>query len=200
MKDKRVFFQGDRDISGEARETAIKIMRGLGKLGWKANVGAYGALVAAICKTGVSVRGHGFGAKDQPEQIDRDKFEFVDCSSAKIEGLSIDSASRNIKLYPNYQPYTWAIRLAMLMETSNAFIFFPGRQGTLAHLIPILAFNIKGKEKPKKVALVGWNRIISGMLLLLVGIDKEMTPWFGIFNLDEVDQVVEFLNEDLLDS
>lgn len=175
---KRVFFQGDRDTAGREKEVAIEIMRRLGQLGWAANVGAYGGLVAAICESGVKVRRHVMDP-DETRKIWTDgKAEIVHCTAMAEK---IDYGTKEV---------AWGIRLGIIIETSDVFVFMPGREGTLAHLAAIIAFNAKGKN-PKKIALVGWNSI---NYRYLVGcFDLTAPPWLENFSLDGTDDVIAYL-------
>jgi hypothetical protein len=175
---KRVFFQGDRDIAGDERDSAVTIMRRLGELGWAANVGAYGELVAAICEAGVEVRCHLMDPNKSREVKADPKAEIVNCTTlAEKIGL-------------NTKEVAWGIRLGILMETSDAFIFMPGREGTRAHLDPIIAFNLKAKN-PKKIALVGWAS--SDLRHLAAYFHLTAPLWLRNFSLDGLDDVIKHL-------
>jgi hypothetical protein len=180
---KRVFFQGDRDIAGREREAAIEIMKRLGEQGYAANVGAYGELVAAICEAGVEVRCHLMDPNKDREVKTDAKAEIVDCVELAKQ---IGHPTKEV---------AWGIRLGILMETSNAFVFMPGREGTRAHLDPVIAFNLKAKN-PKKIALIGWKEedVKALHAYFHLGFGTLWIEYFRIINYNyPINQIIDFL-------
>ena len=187
----RVFLQGDRDPEGAAREAATKLGLGLKVEGWGVTLGAYGGFVKVLEETGVScichetkIKGHGDVKMTKSPSIKCQ--ELGEAVSTMLGGGIFAKAVDEI---------SWAIRLGVWMGTSQAYCFFAGREGTLAHLVPVLAYNTKGWIKegnPRKVALVGWEVEDVAAIMRLFKLNKD-TTWFAYFSLEEVDKAVAFL-------
>lgn len=150
----QLMVQGARDARGI--EDAVRALgtickeRGIGL-----NVGEAGQIVRLLAETGAHVRVH--QAKPEPPNVP-DEFmgRFVRCYSAAKVVHGMDTIPDGISC----DRLAWAVRLAC-MCSSDGFIFFPGREGTLAHLVPIMAFIAKGERdkgvaRPRRVALVDW--------------------------------------------
>ncbi len=88
----------------------------------------------------------------------------------------------------------WGNRLGVWASTSQAYCFFAGNEGTLAHLFPVLAFIAKRKKgtQAKPVALIGWDPTKIAAVMQLMGLTRE-TAWFRSFELTEINKAVDFL-------
>ncbi|MFZ5391505.1 MAG: hypothetical protein ACOZAJ_04515 [Patescibacteria group bacterium] len=185
-----VFVQGDRDPEGEAKIAATRLGNLLKENGWGVSLGAYGGFVKVLEETGVPCLCHETEIKDHGDV----KFK----KSPYINFKPVAESVSNLLgggIYSNaLKEISWANRLGTWMATSQAYCFFAGREGTLAHLIPVLSFNAKSwtKTKPRKVALIGWNREDLKAIMHLYNLYGD-TPWFMYYDLNLVDQAVNFL-------
>ncbi|MFA6322432.1 MAG: hypothetical protein WCX71_03035 [Candidatus Buchananbacteria bacterium] len=137
-----ILVQGDRNAAG-CEDAAKEIAAELARRHVEVNLGAYGKLVEVFLQAGCRATCHGHRADDRgkcPAET-----PFVDCTVGG--SLSKEEA--------------WGRRLGIFLE-SDAFLFFAGNEGTLAHLIPVLAFASKSWHDKKKIALVGWNSVQVG--------------------------------------
>jgi hypothetical protein len=173
----KVFVQGDRDAHGcenASRAIALK----MAKCGIEVNLGAYGKLVEIFLAAGCPAHCHGHRSGDRGKAFGKGA-SYADCTLiAKLAG------------YPDTREVAWGLRLGVLMANSDAFLFFSGREGTVAHLVPILAFACK-LWKNKKIALVGWEPEKISALAVLMG---RLPENVRIFGADPTPQaVVDFL-------
>ena len=190
----RLMVQGDRDAQGI--EGAVRQLGQLCKereIGL--NVGEAGKIVRILGETGAHVRVH--QAKKEPPNVPE---------GFTGEIYPLESAARNLIMKRRLKGATvgrmaWAIRLAHMSDTSDGFLFFPGREGTLAHLVPILAFIAKGERdkgvpRPRRVALVDWPDAKKDALLELFNIGDD-DEWVGSFDIEEMRRVVSWLTDGL---
>ena len=160
----RVFVQGDRDAKG-CKAVAQVIAMELRQRQVGVNLGAYGELVEIFFVAGCEVRC--FGHRESRGRVP-EKVTFTDCMQVAKD---LKHPSREV---------AWGLRLGLLMEASDAFLFFAGREGTVAHLVPVLAFASKRwREKPRKVALVGWDQDQIYALTKLMGPMPNGVRFFG---------------------
>ena len=198
----RIMVQGDRDATGiEDTVRALGTLCKERKIGL--NVGEAGQIVRILAETGADVRVH--QAKSVRPNVPEGctNVKIVDCFTPAEKArwqLEEEVAGMCHHSSRSSRTLAWAVRLACL-DTSDGFIFFPGREGTLAHLVPIMAFIAKGEvdkgvARPRRVALVGWGDAKKDALLELfdIGDDDE---WVGSFTIDEMDSVVSWLVDGL---
>ena len=170
----KVFIQGDREAKG-CEESARALAQEFARQGIEVNLGAYGQLVAIFLEAKCPAVCHGHRANDRGQCPDT--VEFIDFSvPGNPEVVNQDSA----------KIYAWTGRLDHLIEGSEAAVFFPGREGTLAHLMPFLAF---AKRQSKKVALVGWSTE------MVKALDTLGCNGFVSFSSDEPSAVAKFLTQ-----
>ena len=178
----RVFIQGDRDTSGEIIVSAAKIGKLLAAKGWQANVASYGNLVEIMEQSGVLCHAHIMPSNGREVRF-TDRVESVtNCNSIAetvtetLPYITEDTANT----------VSWGTRLWILLGNSDAFLFFPGRAGTLAHLVPVMTFNRKHgwKNGYKKVVLFGWlpEQIEA---LKVLGLISSEGGWLTIIDEDE---------------
>ena len=150
-----------------------------------------------LAETGAHVRVH--QAKKEPPNVPE---------GFTGEIYPLESAARNLIMKRRLKGATvdrmaWAIRLAHMSDTSDGFIFFPGREGTFAHLVPIMAFiakdeRDKGVPRPRRVALVGWDAYAMNALRTLMQIRPRDVDWIQNFILSkEIESIVSWLTEGL---
>lgn len=193
----RLMVQGDRNAQGI--EGAVRRLgeickeRGIGL-----NVGEAGQIVRILGETGAHVRVH----QAKPERPNVPE-------GFTGEIYPLESAARNLIMKRRLKGATidrmaWAIRLAYTSDTSDGFIFFPGREGTLAHLVPIMAFIAKGERdkgvaRPRRVALVGWSGPMITALATLFNIwpNKPGGEWLNTFTTEDVTKAVAWLVDGL---
>lgn len=202
---RRIMVQGDREaasFSPQVRQLGeICAARRIGL-----NVGESGEIVRILAETGADVRVH--RAKPEPPNIPVGaRVEVVDCLTPAQQALNHLRGQAMIGLGSGIteKRLAWAIRLAVLTETSYGFVFFPGREGTLAHLIPILAFIAKGERDKgrycRRVALLGWHvdNIFRVLRLFATGaadIDKLM-QFVRPYPLDQVQEALDWIADSL---
>ena len=180
----RLFVQGDRDAKGMSA-CATQIAALLKAAGVRVTLGAYGQLVKIFIDAGCEATCHGHRSSDRG-QCPPDT-SFVDCSAYASRILSIEGSGISV---------SWGLRLGLLLATSDASLFFDGRQGTMLHAVPAIGFGVGQAEKgspPKKVALVGWSEDHVTGLKLLFFPDGNLPSWIRTFGLNEADQIVHFL-------
>lgn len=182
----RVFVQGDRDAKG-CQSAATEIAMRFRNAGVSVNLGAYGKLVSIFLNAGCDGLCHGYRSNDQGECPT--KVKFIDCAH-----LAPDIPFSGFA--PSSPAVAWGVRLGILLETSDAFLFFAGRQGTIMHAVPAIGFGVGQVEKgqpPKKVALVGWcDDHIVGVKSFFFP-DGKLPAWIRTFGLDETEAVFQFL-------
>ena len=202
----RIFVQGDRDAHG-LWENLVELGNLCAKRGIGLNVGAAGQIVKVLAGTEANVRVHTH-TLDRPNVPDDCHIELVNAGytarsvPSNIELLHHEIVERHVEISENI--LAWAIRLAVL-ASSDGFIFFPGRAGTMAHLVPIMAHLIKhergGKSHPhRRVALVGWNhqQVNALGILMQLGPHPSDADWIQNFVPDEAGvidtkQVLDFV-------
>ncbi|MBI2552662.1 hypothetical protein HYW17_05180 [Candidatus Uhrbacteria bacterium] len=191
----RLMVQGDRDANG-IEDAVLKLGSICGERGIGLNVGEAGKIVHLLAETGAHVRVH--QAKPEPPNVPEGfRGEIVNCTAAALPAHTHLPAGAKIARV------AWAIRLACL-DDSDGFIFFPGREGTLAHLVPIMAFIAKGERDkgvacPRRVALVGWSGPLITALCTLFNI-WPTTPggeWLDSFASDEMGRAISWLTAGL---
>lgn len=163
----KVFVQGDRDAR-DSEKAAQAIAAEFCRRSVHVNLGAYGRLVRIFLEAGCPATCYGHRERGEvPGEV-----PFRDCLALSKLLLSKEGGgSREL---------AWGIRLGILMATSDAFLFFAGREGTVAHLLPVLAFASKRwQEKPHKIALVGWNQEQISALVKLMGPMPNGVRFFG---------------------
>lgn len=98
--------------------------------------------------------------------------------------------------------HAWSSRLAEFLN-AEAALFLPGNMGVLAHLVPFLAFVVKGEvvkgKAPRRIALLGWGEhqlMVAYAILEQFGhVSQEAaSPWFRAFSLDQIEEAVRFLS------
>lgn len=194
----RLMVQGDRDAKGI--EDAVRRLGTLCKereIGL--NVGESGEIVRLIAESGASymVNQAQPGDSKLPEHLLRDHTR--NCQAAAF--MAQEGFHRLAWDSPKLPRLAWCIRLACL-DTSDGFIFFPGREGTLAHLVPIMAFIAKGERdkgvaRPRRVALVGWPIGKYTNLCELMEINPSNYTWVHPFTLAQVGNVITWLTDGL---
>lgn len=201
----RLMVQGDRDATGI--EDAV---RELGRICKEReiglNVGEAGQIVRILAETGAHVRVHQaqIEATNLPEGFTG---EILDCYNAGVTARN--DLQRHEGFSPNIRYTCWGIRLAAL-AASDGFIFFPGREGTLAHLVPTMAFIAKGERdkdvaRPRRVALMGWNNMTVDALSILFDLENNVDPeeandwhrWIRCFETNEMTVAINWLTEGL---
>ncbi|MFA6524793.1 MAG: hypothetical protein WCT33_00825 [Patescibacteria group bacterium] len=198
---KRVFVQGDRDPGVDLSACALKTAQLLKQSGWEANVGAYGGLVRIFEESGMRCHAHVMAPRGREVQFSDCIVSVTDCNQL------VRSLPANIRWGGEAdQILTWGLRLSVWMAHSDAFIFFAGREGTMAHLVPILAWNRKvlAKEgRAKKVVLIGWDKLQRDALytLGLITIPEgdwasDDAEWFRTYSMYNVEGAVNFLTEE----
>ena len=180
MKD---FVQGDRDATS-IEECAKQLATTFAEKGIEVNLGAYGKLVEIFLAAGVKATCH----EHRGKKGSRAQGQIVDCEQL-LAGVGISAEQRATA--------AWGLRLGLLLS-SDAFVFFPGQEGTLAHLLPAIAHASKGDPKP--VALLGWegNSLFAPLKSLLFPLLcnlNHVPPWLNSFRSDQVDDVISFLQE-----
>lgn len=171
----------------EQAATAQRIGQLLAAKGWEANVGSHGDLVPIMMESGIPCHAH---VAKMREDVD------YGCL-ASVTGCN-QLASELIPSLPTTNEDTekmlaWGIRLGLWMSTSDAFLFIGGAEGTLAHLVPVLAWNRKALAKEgraKKIVVIGWTRERIQALQML-GICSPSDTWLSFHSNEE--SVVEFL-------
>lgn len=211
----RLMVQGDRDAKGI--EDAV---RQLGELckerGIGLNVGEAGQIVRLLAETGAHVRVHQ-AKPERPNVPGGFTGEIVDCYGSMqqhparefLHVIRSDEERQRI-----LHRASWGLRLACL-DASDGFIFFPGREGTLAHLVPIMAFIVKGEvdkgvTRPRRIAFVGYSasQIVALRHLLHIQIMPLMahptglyrgrrTAWCARFNAAQIAQCVNWITDGL---
>lgn len=170
----RLMVQGDRDARGIADQ-----VRRLGELckerGVGLNVGESGEIIRILCGTGANVRIHKAKLELPNLSGDCENVTVVDCIGPGIAaGKYLDERHDFV-----VNRLEWAVRLMCMISssTTDGFIFFPGAEGTLAHLIPVMAFIAKGErdkgKETRRVALVGWPTVKVMHLRQLFGIGMD---------------------------
>ncbi|MFC1663443.1 hypothetical protein ACFL04_04790 [Patescibacteria group bacterium] len=154
-----------------------------------ATLGANGGLVNLLVTSGVTCICHETSSLQREVQAE---------DPATINyGQAAASAENHLTPLPDSELLQWGLRLTDWAAKSHGFVFFPGREGTLAHLMPVLAFCSKLWAKsgePRKVVLLGWREDRLGELERLMGWGGSGFPeWLKDFQLDEVKEAVEFL-------
>lgn len=143
------------------------------------------AAEAAITRLGELLKEHGcrchVGSKGAiPDILQKTG---VPCARYAFEGDEINE-------------HTWSNRLADWVSKGDAFVFFKGDVGTLAHLMPVLAFSKKmwaRKGGSRKVALVGWSQAEKTAIKVLMGFSYDGPDWLRSFEYDQIEQAVAFL-------
>ncbi|MFA4818896.1 MAG: hypothetical protein WC621_03570 [Patescibacteria group bacterium] len=186
-----VFLQGDRDPEGPAKEAATKLGNLLNKEGWGVSLGAYGGFVKVLEDTGVACICHETEIKDHGDVKFKTSpyINFGPTADAVITTLGGGVFEKCKKMT------SWSNRLAIWASLSKSYCFFAGREGTLAHLIPILTYNVKGWGKEgnfRNIALLGWEIETVALIMKLYGLHKD-TTWFQFFGLHQVDDAINFL-------
>jgi hypothetical protein len=166
----KIMVQGDRDAAGIA-ELAAAIAAIVAKMKVVVNLGAYGELVKIFLDAGCKAFCHTHRGKGKIAP----NVSYYDCELlSKTLGFADQEAA-------------WGIRLGLMLR-ADAFLFFSGREGTLAHLFPALAF---AKKKGRRVALVGWPKDQEAAILALLGGEQ---VWLRLFDANDDPQlVVDFL-------
>lgn len=184
-------MQGDRAPEGDAKIAALRLGTLLHAKGWGASVGAYGGFVKVLEDSGISCICHETAMRDHGDvkSTKSPVIHFGGYADLVIDqmGQAVSGAKREL---------SWASRLGIWMGTSQAFCFFAGREGTLAHLAPVLAYNIKGWAKegrPRRVVLLGWDLLDLAHIQALFNIRGPATNWFMHYELEEIDDAADFL-------
>ncbi|MDO8435454.1 MAG: hypothetical protein Q7S89_02120 [bacterium] len=202
---RRIFVHGDREAKGiEVQVRALGDLchdRGIG-----INVGESGETVNILASSNADVRVHHSKDGEAPNVPFGSVVKVVDCVTPAAMATQHLLHFDDVVADPNR--VGWGVRLAVLEQMSDGFIFFPGRERTLAHLVPILAFIAKGerdKGKPcRRVALVGWHTLDLDAILclfqmrpalpLVVGVDVTM-GFIGVFGLGSVAEALDWVAE-----
>ncbi len=184
----RIFIQGDRDPQGAVRDSALKIGSLLHEAGYEANVGAYGGFVKLFQESGITIHPH---EMDVDREVKYEGVEAVDCVK-----IADELFGRNQTFTPKMlKELAWGIRIGLFLATSEGFLFFHGREGTLAHLFPVLAHATKGWVKnntPRPIVLVGWPADEVATIMKQFNISRD-ADWFGYFEITEINKIVNFL-------
>lgn len=185
-----IFIQGDRDAKG-AEEAARRMATVFREAGIHLLLGAYGELVKIFTDAGCAVTCHGFRANERgkcPSGV-----TFVDCTEISRRELSVVANEAGKAL--DFTAVAWGMRIGLLL-TANAYCFFPGREGTLAHLFPCIAFAVKHN---KQIVFVGWQEpqltALHNLLCETEAIGREV-KWpdeFAFYGLQEAGNAANFL-------
>lgn len=182
-----VFIQGSGSPTEQQEAAARRIGQLLAEKGWEANVGSYGGLVPIMIDSGIPCHAHLTRFRDG---VDADSLaSMTNCNDLAQPVLSeIDATENAGRMLP------WSIRLGIWMSSSDAFCFFAGDKGTLAHLVPVLAWigkALASEGKSKKVILIGWDeeQLKALHTLGLTGAGD----WFRVCALDQPEIAVEHL-------
>lgn len=198
----RLMVQGDRDASG-IENTVRKLGEICKERGIGLNVGEAGKIVRILAESGANVLAHQ-AKRERPNTPEEASTPIVDCvapAQNAIDNLR-DQATVGLGSGLTEQRLAWAIRLAALEQTSNGFIFFHGREGTLAHLIPILAFIKKGEvdkgvARPRRVALIEWPMGSARPIFELMGISSDSNLLREFFGGNATERAVNWLTDGL---
>jgi predicted Rossmann-fold nucleotide-binding protein len=169
----RVFIQGSGSPTEQQAAVARRIGQLLAEKGWEANVGSHGGLVPVMIESGIPC--HAYLTRFR-KSVDVDSLTTtIDCNQLAEPIVNyLGKAADMDRMLP------WSVRLGVWMARSDAFIFFAGDKGTMAHLVPVLAWIGKAlapEGKAKKVILVGWARERVKALETL-GLVTEDDEWF----------------------
>jgi len=166
----------------------LEIGKLLHQAGYEANVGAYGGFVKLFQESGITIHPH---EMDVNRQVTYEEIEAVDCVKIANELFGRDESFIPSML----KEIAWGIRIGLFIATSNAFLFFHGREGTLAHLFPVLAHATKGWVKnntPRPVALVGWPPEEVAAIMKQFNISRD-SNWFAHFEINQAQKITDFL-------
>ena len=181
---KRLFIQGDRSPNPEQTIAATKIGQLLSQAGWEANVGGFGGLVRIMNELGVNCHAHVMKRPAQQEDFSDSAYKSATTTDTRAFNVPLATAG----LIEDNEDISWGARLSLVMARSDAFLFFAGKQGTMAHIVPALAHIIKGKSE-KKLVVIGWPTEQVEALEIL-GLWNEKCQ---AYDLDQVEATVEFL-------
>lgn len=187
----RVFIQGDRDPEGVAKQAALQLGQALKTKGWGATVGAYGGFVQVLEESGVSCICHETRIHDHGD-VKMKSSPSIKCQEL---GQKVILELGDGAFSKAGDEISWGIRLGLWMGMSQSYCFFAGREGTLAHLVPVLAYNIKGwakQGKARKVCLIGWEMEDVDALSTLFMRQGE-NDWLRYFTLNNIGDAAEFL-------
>ncbi len=192
---KRIFVQGDSEAYG-LYENLMELGHLCRDRRIGLNVGESGKIVRILCETEVRVRVHRHTINYLNIPIDA-KIEIVDVREDNMLSfvlnylamyLSHDDTDERGIVNITDNILAWCIRLGTL-ASSDGFIFFPGHEDTMAHLVPIMAHIAKearNKDKPRRrVALVGWSASSIVGLARLMGTGPDDVDWIQNFIKDE---------------
>ena len=173
----KIFIQGDRETAGEEALAVKKFCQLCAKEGITILAGAYGEIVRLAHESGAKVISHTHRPGDMgkiPAGV-----EFVDCTVG------------------DDLPRSWAKRLGELLAEADGAVFLPGREGTLAHLIPFIAFAISARAKDseiRRIALLGWKEDDFQTLLSLFNLQRRESPFIS-FPLSEAGSALDWITK-----
>lgn len=198
----RLMVQGDRVANKGVQADLEKLGKICLQKGIGLNVGEAGEIVQLLTTaSGASVRVHQTKAEKPNNVVPNSSFQKVNvCISAAHAVAEIAEHYNSRRL--TGKTTGWALRLAVMLDSSDGFIFFPGREGTMAHLIPAMAFIAKGERdkgapRPRRVALIGWNPDQVTALYTLFSIKAEKDGWIQPFSLDNIAAAIDWLTDGL---
>lgn len=192
---KRVFIQGAREVTWKQRQAAFGLGCLLKEAGWEANVGELGQLVSIMQESGIPCHIHLHTTRQREEDPIRGTFiaSVTDCVTLA------ESLPQEEDEFPEVtKMVAWGIRLGHLIGKSQAFIFFAGAEGTIAHLVPVLAMIKKHYAKKEifpRVAFVEWEEEKLNAIGTLFDLGFEDFSWCQNFRLDQMDQVAHFITQ-----
>lgn len=201
-----IFVQGDRDAKGiEAQVQELGALCKERQIGL--NVGESGKIVRILSESGARVVVYR-SKDDEPNADMGPNVSVVDCVTPAA--MATEHLLHRGAFQVKAKRVGWGVRLAVLEQTSEGFVFFPGREGTLAHLFAIAAFIAKGERDAghtitRRIALVGWESEQSSLVLNLfrhqhptpfaggLGYEIPDTSFFGLFSIGQVSEALDWV-------
>lgn len=190
----RIFVQGDRDAKGIEKQ-----VRELGTLckerGIELGMGENGKIVRILTGSGVESWVHHAKHDADLSIVPGPNVHIVDCERPAHMATEY---LRNVgNVLAKEGRIGWGVRIGTISSTANGFVFFPGREGTLAHLFYAaadIARRERDKEKPcRRVALVGWESEDSRSVLNLLGRGGRGIEFIGMFSLEQIPQALDWV-------
>jgi len=187
---KRIYIQGSRNPDPKTEALIRQFGTLMLERGCTCLVGSQGKIPRILEEVGVPCVWH--AASEFPNDVSG-----VRCYGSLALTVNDDPEYQRWHSPTKVSRIGWALRLVDWAANADAYVFFPGQEGTMAHLFATITFALRDAQAGnlKQFVLLGWPVSQITAISALFDFNADGRDWFYYFPADHVKSAVDFLLE-----